>query len=136
MAGPREIKLPSGATLKVTPAPFGDAKALYQALLREMKAIEIGPQSNMQDMFKSAFCIGLSSPEIERCLWDCMKRCTYNGGAGDLKIDAETFEPVERRDDYIKVCVEVGRENVIPFANSLYAEYLFARTAAEKNIRQ
>ncbi len=127
----REVKLPSGAVLKIQPAPFAVAKSLYQALLKEMKGIAIGPQSNMQDMFKDAFCIGLSSLEIEACLWECFKRCTYNGGAGDLKIDDQTFEPVERRDDYVKVCVEVGRENVLPFGKSLYAEYLFAKQTAE-----
>jgi len=29
-----------------------------------------------------------------------------------LKIDAETFEPVERREDYMSVCVEVVKANV------------------------
>jgi hypothetical protein len=33
----REVKLKSGAVLKLQAAPFKDAKALYQALLREMK---------------------------------------------------------------------------------------------------
>jgi hypothetical protein len=75
-------------------------------------------------LYKDLFCVGFASPEIEGSIWECMKRCTLNTGAGDLKIDADTFEPVARRDDYVKVCVEVVRENVLPFFKSLYAEYL------------
>lgn len=127
----REIKLPSGAILKVNPAPFAVSKALYQALLRELKGISIGMNLEVTGMLKDIFCVGFSSKEVEACLWECFKRCTYNSGSGDLKIDDQTFEPVERRDDYMKVCVEVARENTLPFAKSLYAEYLSAQAMAE-----
>lgn len=127
----REVKLPSGATLKIQVSPFAISKALYQALLRELKDLPVNTGMEMASIFKDLFCIGFASPAIEACLWECFKRCTYNGGNGDLKIDDQTFEPVERRDDYMKVCVEVARENVIPFAKSLYAEYVSAQAMAE-----
>lgn len=126
----REVKLPSGAILKVTPSPFPVSKALYQALLRECKPMAISSGMEMASLFKDIFCIGFSSPEIEACVWECFKRCTYNAGKGEFKIDADTFEPVERRDDYIKVCVEVAKENVLPFLKSLYAEYLHGQATA------
>ncbi len=126
----REIKLNSGAILKLKPAAFAVSKALYQALLKEMKAISISTQTEMATLYKDLFCVGFSSPEIEACLWECMKRCTYNSGTGDLKIDAETFEPVARRDDYVKVCIEVSKENVLPFFKSLYAEFLEGQLTA------
>lgn len=119
----REVKLPSGAVLKITPAPFAVSKALYQALLRELKGVTMGFEIT-QNVFKDLFCAGFSSSEVETCLWECLKRCLYN----DLKIDDQTFEPVERREDYLKVCVEVTRDNVFPFAKVLYAEYLNALT--------
>jgi hypothetical protein len=126
----REVKLNSGAILKVQPASFAVSKALYQALLREMKAVSISTQTEMAALYKDLFCIGFSSPEIEACLWECMKRCLYNTGKGDFKIEADTFEPVACRDDYVKVCVEVSKENVLPFFKSLYAEYLEGQATA------
>ena len=66
---------------------------------------------------KDLFCTFLASKKIEAALAECMKRVTYNG----LKITEDTFEPVEARDDYLTVCVEVTRENVVPFMKSLFA---------------
>lgn len=131
----RDVKLNSGAVLKVQPAPFAVSKALYQALLKEMKGISVTTQVELSSVFKDLFCVGFSSPEIEACIWECMKRCTYNYGAGELKIDEGTFEPVERRDDYVKVCIEVARENVLPFFKSLYAEYLTGQAMTESALK-
>lgn len=126
----REIKLPSGATLKIPVVPFATAKALYQALLAELKNISIDPKGDTASLFKDLFCVGFSSPKIEACLWECFKRCLYN----ELKIDDQTFEPVERRDDYMKVCVAVATETVTPFAKSLYAEYQNFMATIPENI--
>lgn len=115
----REVKLPSGAVLKVNAAPFKDAKALYQAVLKELKEVPVTSKTELGSLYKDFFCVGLSSPIIESCLWECFKRCLIN----DMKIDDQTFEPVERRDDYMMVCLEVAKENVFPFGKSLYAEY-------------
>ncbi len=131
----KEIKLPSGAILKIQVSPFAVSKALYQALLRELKLVPVDTKTEMASLFKDVFCIGFASQAIELCVWECFKRCTYNAGNGDLKIDDQTFEPVERRDDYMKVCVEVARENVLPFAKSLYAEYVSAQAMAETTLK-
>src|SRR5690606_21528935 len=114
-----EVILPSKAVLKIQIAPFAVAKALYQSMLKELKAISVTSQTEMASIYKDLFCVGFSSPEVEDCLWKCFERCTING----LKIDADTFEPVERRDDYIQACIEVAKANVFPFVKSLYAEY-------------
>lgn len=120
----KEVKLPSGAVLKITPSPFAVSKALYQAVLREAKGISVSAKTELGNVFKDLFCTGFSSPEIEVCLWKCFERCTYNSGNGDIKIDENTFEPVNAREDYTPVCMEVARENILPFGKSLYAEYL------------
>lgn len=115
-----EIKLPSGAILKVTVAPFADAKALYQAVLEELKSMKLNSDDDIGPMlYKDLFCTGFSSRKIESALDKCMTRATYNG----LKIDGNTFEPIEARDDYFKVCYEVGKANISPFVKSLCAEY-------------
>jgi hypothetical protein len=119
----KEITLPSGAILKITLAPFSDAKALYQAFLEEMKTIEVSSTHDFTNLFKNLVCIGFSSKKIESCLEVCLKRCTYNYGKGDLKIDKDSFEPAENRGDYMSVCTEVAKENILPFMKSLYVQY-------------
>jgi len=119
-----EKKLPSGATLKFTLAPFAEAKALYQSCLEELRGLRVDPKEEVDvNLFKDLFCTGLSSKKIEACLEVCLKRAIYNNGKGDLKIGDDTFEPVEARQDYIPACFEVAKENIAPFVKSLYAEY-------------
>lgn len=126
-----ERKLPSGAVLKITLAPFAEAKALYQACLEEVKGLRVDPKEEMDvNLFKDLFCVGLSSKKIEAALAPCLKRALYN----DLKIDDATFEPVEARQDYIVACFEIAKENIAPFAKSLYAEFspLLAKIPTQK----
>lgn len=123
VVGMKEFKLPSGATLGVKAATFAESKALYQAVLREAKGVTVNSKTDMAAVYKDLFCIGFSSPEIELALWECLKKCTYNSGKGNLKIEQTTFEPIEARDDYLTVCMEVAKENIHPFVKSLYAEY-------------
>lgn len=117
----KEIKLPSGAILKITLSPFSESKALYQAILEELKQLELTKDS-VENFLKNFACVAFSSKKIEQCLEVCFKRCTYDCGKGELKIDKDTFEPLENRGDYIDVCVAVVEENVAVFMKSLYAK--------------
>lgn len=115
----REVKMPSGAELVVSIAPFATAKKLYQALLRELKDLKItSEKEDTTILFRQLFCIGFSSPEIEACLEECFKHCLYRG----LKMDKDSFEPVDCREDYPYVCMEVAKDNVLPFVKGLFAE--------------
>lgn len=114
-----EVALPSGAILKIQVAPFGDAKALYQAVLEELRAIPMSAATDIAAALKDIACAGFSSKKIEARLDECLKRCLFN----DLKIDKDTFEPLDRRGDYIPMCIAVMKENILPFAKGLYAEY-------------
>lgn len=115
----REVSLPSGSVLKVQAAPFADAKALYQAVLDEIRFVEITSAQELMNVFKNIVCVGFSSKKIDLTLEQCFKRCTYN----DSNIDKNTFEAVDRRVDYIPVCMEVLKENLEPFTKSLMQEY-------------
>lgn len=131
----REVTLPSGSTLKITPAPFPEARALYQAVVEEMKGLKLDPEAEIDvNFYKDVFCVGLSSKKIEAALWKCMERSLIN----DLKITADTFEPVEKRDDYLTVCFEVAQENIRPFTKSLFAQYghIFAMIQSGQASRQ
>lgn len=124
----REVTLTSGAVLKIGQVPFETSKALYQAVLEELKSLKINSEDQLAQLYKDIFCVGFSSKKIEAALWDCFKRCQYCDSRGDLKIDKDTFEPVSARADYVQVCVEVMKENIDPFAKGLFAEY---KTLAE-----
>jgi hypothetical protein len=116
----KSVTLPSGAELRITVSPFPISKALYQAVMEEMKAVRLDPSAEIDaNLFKDLLCIATSSKKIEGCLEKCFERSLYNG----RKIDTETFEPVEARDDYLAVCWEVAKENILPFTKSLYAQY-------------
>lgn len=119
----KEIKLPSGAILKIGTTPFSVSKALYQAILEEMKGISLSSELQLNEIIKNIFCVGFSSKKIETALQECLKRCTYNAGNGDLKIEESVFEPLEAREDYSLVCVEVTVENIRPFMKGLFAGF-------------
>lgn len=119
----REVKLPSGAIMKIHLAPFVDAKNLYQALLRELKEVQLNTKMELASVFKDLFCIGFSSPEIEAYLWKCFERCTYNAGQAELKMTPFVFESEDSRGDFMTACMEVAKDNIGPFVKSLYAEY-------------
>lgn len=115
----REVLLPSGSKLEITPAPFKDAKRLYQAVATELLRINIDPEADITHLIKNVICISVASPAIEAALEPCLRRCTYNGP----KITDATFETVQAREDYIDVCFEVAKENVGPFTKSLFAQF-------------
>lgn len=113
----KEIVLASGRKLLITAAPFKDSKALYQSLLAEGYGLRMDGTSSTITLMKDIFCLALSSKKVEACLDECMKRVVYNGA----KIDENTFEPVEAREDYLDVCFEVTQVNVAPFTKNLFA---------------
>lgn len=119
----REVNLPSGAILRIQVAPFAVSKALYQAVLRELQPLQIKGDMEVPSLIKDLFCVGLSSLAVEQCLWECFKSCTYDAGQGERKLSQEVLEPVEARDDYMTICVEVAKDNIGPFTKSLYADY-------------
>lgn len=116
----RKVKLPSGATLKIGVAPFADSKNLYQALLRELRGVNVAGEIDFRTLWKDLFCIGFSSPDVDAAMSPCLARCLYD----EQKITDATFEPVKCREDYLRVLMEVARDNVDPFAKQLFAEWL------------
>jgi len=119
----KEVKLESGSVLKIGLVPFEDAKALYQIILNEATAIRFSSQAEVGNVIKDFFCIGFASKRVETALWECFKRVQYCDKRGELKIDKDTFEPIEARADYIEVCTAVTTEVLSPFSKGLYAAF-------------
>jgi hypothetical protein len=116
----KEVQLPSGAVLKIGTIPFEDANNLKKAVMREIKGVPIKNSKETMDLYKDYLCSAFGSEEVEKALWECMKRCIYNSGLGDLKIDLSTFQNVQAREDFTTVQVEVGIESLAPFGKSLW----------------
>jgi len=118
----KEITLDSGAKLNITLASFAEGNALFKAFSKVVGKAEIDGQEDIKNplALKDLFCSLVYSDELEKCLWACMKRATYNGH----KITPDTFEEIEARQDYLEVISEVGQFNLTPFLKSLYARFL------------
>jgi hypothetical protein len=124
------MKLPSGAELRITLAPFSDANALLQVALEELKNLKMAYSTEIDTNFiKDIICAGLSSKKFEAALWKCMERALYN----NLKITEQTFEPAEARQDYFMVCFEVAKENIVPFTKTLMPLLSQVREILAKN---
>lgn len=124
---PKEITLPSGATLKLLHTPFSESKELYQAILEELKGVPFSSDSDHIAVLKDLFCAGFASKKVEVSLTKCIKRCLYNATKID-KLD-EIFDSEKAREDYSIICIEVAMENIRPFMKGLYAG--FERTSLE-----
>lgn len=118
-----EFKLKSGNVLKISNIPFADANALYQAALKELKQVKLESKAEFGNAVKDLFCLGFASREMQALLWEIFKRCQYCDKRGELKIDKDTFEPLEARADYMEVSVLVIKDVIGPFLNGLFAEY-------------
>jgi hypothetical protein len=114
----REETLPSGTVITINPAPFLDAKDLFQALATQFQLTPITKDMQVMELQKNLFTACVSSPLVEKLVWKCLLRCTIE----NEKVTPETFEDVERRQDYIPACMEVVKENVSPFLTSLSPE--------------
>lgn len=115
-----KVRLPSGSELTVSVAPFADSKALYQALLEEVKGVKLNDDQNIDgNFYKDLFCTGFSSKRIEAAVQACMKKCLIDGE----KFTNDYFEPEEKRADYFVMSYEVTKANISPFTKDLYARF-------------
>lgn len=117
MENNKKVTLPSGAVLTITAASFPRARSLFKAVLEELKSVKVDAKEQMLSAMKDLACTAFSSNKIESALNDCLLSVLYDGA----KINADTFEPVEKRQDYPVVMFEVAQENLLPFMSSLYA---------------
>ena len=116
----KEVKLPSGAILKIGLAPFRDGRELYQAVLNEAKGIDIDANQEIDsNFFKNIACYLFASKDIEDKLSKCFEKCLYDG----QRITEETFEPEDARQDYFEVMILVAKENILPFGKALLSDY-------------
>lgn len=105
-----EIKLDSGAILNITMASFTDGNRLFKAVTKELEGLDLKEDTVQKMAFKL-----MSSNEVEKALWICMERATYN----QVKLTSNVFEDATARGDYLNVAKEVMVFNLTPFLKGL-----------------
>lgn len=132
----KEVVLPSGAVLKIGHIPFDLCNSLKKAVIKEVRSIPMVSQRQLMDLYKEYLCAVLASHEVEHCLWECMKKCIYNNGRGDLKIDKDSFESEQGRTDFTDIQVEVGKDCLLPFGQGLWRALQLMLAQGVENIPQ
>lgn len=116
----KEVKLKSGRVLRLGLAPFRDSKALFDAICLEVKGNSLDPRMEVDINFIKDTAMGLiASEKVFGCIQVCMAKCLYNG----QRIDEQTFESVEGREDFLEICMHVTKENVLPFMKNLSSKF-------------
>jgi len=122
--------LPSGAVLDITLLPYEQAWHIASLVLKEVEKLDVKFPSdldfsdsekftsyilgNINDI-KSPVCALLSSQKILEAAQSCFKKCLYN----NQKIDAQTFESIDGRRDFLISAFYAIKENVSPFLEGL-----------------
>lgn len=133
-----DITLPSGAKLKITVAPFGDAHALLKAILKAVKGLNLSPESLGVDMslegLRTAPPSFLSqiiekvlsiatSDEVEQALFKCCERSVYQG----VRVTREIFDDpkigTQAREDYYQIAFKVIEANCKPFFKGAFSGF-------------
>lgn len=100
-------------------APFRDAKRLFDAVIKEVKAAKLDPKQELDVNFiKDMLFSVVASESVEAAIWPCLAHSIYE----KHRITTDSFESLEGREDFLEICYEVGKENILPFGKNLYAE--------------
>lgn len=116
-------ELPSGNYIDITPLPYVQAWEVAQSVLREVEKLNLDfGNIQLEELLvtdvlklKGPICALLGSTVIQGAVKTCFTRCCYN----TTRIDDSTFEPVEKRGDFLFCAFYALRENVYPFFGSL-----------------
>lgn len=117
----KAVTLPSGAKLEITLSPVEISYELFSVISEELKTLKMhGTQEIDYNLIKDMLLTGICSKKIKAAVKECMKRALYDG----VRIDDQTFEPKEKRQDLLVVMYEVAVENIAPFTKSLSALFV------------
>lgn len=119
----------NGQDLRITPASFEDAMELQRTVgtaIKENKLnidgnfgdslanTEISPDT-IGDIINTIINIGISK-DVENALFKCAERALV----GDKKVNRDLFEPVENREHYYPIMIEILKVNLLPFFKALF----------------
>lgn len=109
----------TGVKVVINPCSFQDAfklkSAIQKALLKSGVSIE---QALDQDLSSLILAID-SDEEIMKCMFECLKKSTYDG----IKITMDTFENEEARGDLYDIFFQCLKVNIYPFFKPLLSRF-------------
>ena len=125
-------KLKSGATLTINKACWEDSSDLHDALLAEIKGVQLSRAEfdvdfdPMQPMtlLKSPAIVGIAidkliavaaSKQVRTVLFRCFERCLYDGQKVDVDLFNDPKIGTQARKDYYEIAMAVAKENVADF---------------------
>ncbi len=113
----QDFILGSGSKLHVSASSFQDANALRKALLKTAKGIPLSADPLNMDLsvLKDVFIEAASSDDVERCLFKCMERASYQ----DVKLVPSLFDDPklgeQARGDLLEIYWKIIEVNCGPF---------------------
>ena len=131
-----EFNLQSGAKLIVTASSFKEAQALNKALLASIKGLDIADNIMNTDVksFFSAIVSAATSDDVERALFKCAERSSYDG----VKVTPALFDDIklaeQAREDYYEICKCIIEVNCSPFFKGVFSWFRASSTKTTGNI--
>lgn len=107
------------ATVVIAPAPLQDAFKLKSLIQKALLAQGVSIEDILEENFMNALLAVDSSQEVFDCLFECLKKSTYNG----IKITKEVFENEAARYDLYEVFFQCVKVNLYPFFKNLLSRF-------------
>jgi len=105
----------TGAKVVLNPCSLMDAFKLKSAIQKALIGNGIKLEEALDSNLSSVLMALDSSEEVFNCLFECLKKSTYN----DARITMETFENEEARLDLYEVFFYCLKVNIYPFFKPL-----------------
>lgn len=108
----------TGAKIKINPCSFVEARKLQSTIQKAL----LNQQLNLEqlwstDLMTVVFALD-SSEDVVDCLFDCLKKSTYN----DLAIKPDVFDDVKAREDLYEIFYNCIKVNIYPFLKTILSK--------------
>lgn len=111
-----EFTAKSGAKVVINLAPWGDAKRLKAAILKEVatSGLKLDMEADASALVIALLSVD-SSEAVDNALWPCLVRCTRDAS----KIVPNTFDGEDARQDYYEIVSQCVMVNLRPLVEGL-----------------
>lgn len=101
----------NGSKADIKVLPFEQAMNLKNIFLKSISDSNLSPNEPLVKLYAHID----SLPEFNKVVMNCLERCLYDG----KKITIDTFEPIEARENYYEIVLELLKVNITPFFKGL-----------------
>lgn len=109
----------TGVKVVIAPCSFQDAFRLKSAIQKALLKSGISLEEALDKDITSLVLAIDSDEEIMKCMFDCLKKSTYDG----VKITMDTFESEEARGDLYDIFFQCLKVNIYPFFKPLLSRF-------------